>query len=492
MKLVILSDLHFAASDSLTDRHGQFADIFLIRLVRRINRFIQPDVTLVLGDILDNPTAPDAEERLRALRAILDKLKTPWIILPGNHDPAPDSFYRYMPDPRPWVEFQGVRFASFFDEDRPGFNGFRPPHEQARLAAARAGFDGQLVCLQHNSLHATGTLACPYNLTNAEVVLQDMQRQQVALSVSGHYHEGAMAVDSPVPTLIVPALCSPSLPFVVVELFEGRPPVVSRHTLSLPAAYRLIDYHVHTSLAYCNENMDCAKTVALARLFGLHGLAFAEHTAHLYFRRQNLRHNRYWTVDFETMRPSEIDDRADEYWRLVEPFRSNLVRAGLEADLMFVGHPFVRPSDWQKAEIRIGAVHQLPSLQLGNRAEQGKVADEYLALIQGLASSGIHILAHPFRVFRRGLRTEPPSRLFAPVCRLLKAYGIAAEINFHTNEPSPEFLAMCLREGVKLAFGSDAHNLCEVGDFQAALDLLAAAGIRGDPSEALWQDRIMP
>ena len=487
MKLALFSDLHFSATCPRSDRHGQFADIFLTRLVRRLNRFIRPDATLIMGDLLDDPNAPDAGERLQALRRILDTLTMPWLALPGNHDPAPERFYSCLPDPRPWVDISGVRLVPFFDEDRPGFNGFRPPHEQARLAAARANFGGPLVCLQHMSLHVPDRLDCPYNLTNAPEVLADMARHSVTLCVSGHHHEGALDLDAPVPLVILPALCKTPLSFLTVDINARHPPTVTRHSLSVPPEYRLVDYHVHSPLAYCSENMDCGKAVELAHLFGLGGMAFTEHTSHLYLRRTDLKFSLYQTVPFDAMPAEKIADRAGDYWHLIDPLRSDFVRTGLEADLMFDGRPFVRTSDWQKADIRIGAIHQLPSLTNQGVGNCEKIEDEYLAVVKGLAGSGMRILAHPFRIFRRGLKVEPPARLFEPVCRLLKAHGIAAEINFHANEPSAEFVALCLKEGVKLTLGSDSHNLCEVGDFQASLDLLSSLGVTGDPSDVLNQ-----
>jgi len=60
----------------------------------------------------------------------------------------------------------------------------------------------------------------------------------------------------------------------------------------------------------------------------------------------------------------------------------------------------------------------------------------------------------------------------APVVAVLKRYGIAVEINYHTNEPPAEFFRMCIENGIKLSLGSDAHNLYEVGEFYAHLKFL--------------------
>ena len=42
--------------------------------------------------------------------------------------------------------------------------------------------------------------------------------------------------------------------------------------------------------------------------------------------------------------------------------------------------------------------------------------------------------------------------------------------------PEPDFFRLCLENGVKLAFGSDTHNLYELGEFYANLKFLKEIG----------------
>ena len=78
-----------------------------------------------------------------------------------------------------------------------------------------------------------------------------------------------------------------------------------------------------------------------------------------------------------------------------------------------------------------------------------------------------------------------PASLFEPTVELLRENKVAAEINFHTNEPPPKFARLCLDRGVELSFGSDAHNLYEVGEFAPHLALLESCGFDGDLGEIL-------
>ena len=102
-----------------------------------------------------------------------------------------------------------------------------------------------------------------------------------------------------------------------------------------------------------------------------------------------------------------------------------------------------------------------------------------MGLLAKLLSHNVDAIAHPFRVFRRA-KLPTPENLLLPVADLFAKYKVAAEINYHTNEPSLPFIQACLERGVKFTLGSDAHNLYEVGEFDPHLKLLEEAGYDGD------------
>ena len=85
---------------------------------------------------------------------------------------------------------------------------------------------------------------------------------------------------------------------------------------------------------------------------------------------------------------------------------------------------------------------------------------------------------------------EPPERLFAPLARLLRENGVAAELNFHSNNTPPEgFIRLCIEQGVKLTFGSDAHFMYEIGEFASHIDHIRACGYDGDLKDILIDPR---
>jgi len=86
------TDVHYGTTSPIPRRRCEIADILLKRAVYRLNRLVRPDVTLILGDVIDDGSSPDAERSLLQLRSILDKLDSPYITIPGNHDIDPEKF----------------------------------------------------------------------------------------------------------------------------------------------------------------------------------------------------------------------------------------------------------------------------------------------------------------------------------------------------------------------------------------------------------------
>jgi len=483
MKIAVLSDTHVAKGRPLPERRSDIAHILLLRAVHRLNRFIRPDVTVVLGDIIDDPSSPDAPELLRQAKETLALLTMPAIVIPGNHDGDVAAFYDIFDRPPEFVDVKGVRFAPFTDVQEPGWMATRTEADLQRMARARAGWQGPIVTLQHVPIFPPGACDCPFNYTNADAVIDGMRRAGIGLAICGHYHAGIDAVRADgLTTVIAPAMCESPFSFLEADL-DGALVTVRRHHLRMPPELGLIDCHAHTQFAYCCENMEIRRAMALARDFGLAGIRFTEHSGQLYFEEKT-----YWRGDF--MReglayPHGRQMRFDQYLQAAHDAGVPADCIGTEAEADFSGRPVLRPEDRERVSFVIGGLHVLPGLMKPER-DPAVVAGEFMAATDRLVRSGIKVLAHPFRIFRRN-KLEAPARLFAPVARLLKENGVAAEINFHTNEPSPEFARLCIDVGVKLTFGSDAHNLCEIGEFAPHLDLLRRTGYDGDVGDVLMK-----
>ena len=476
IKIAVISDTHFSSTPGIAipSRKREFGDIFLNRAVHRINRFIKPDITLLLGDLVDDAQKQDLE----VVKKVTDGLQGARLVIPGNHDGSHTQFFDVFPKLPDYLDVAGYRFVPFCDEDAPGYNATRSGQDLERMKRVRQGYHGPIIAIQHVPLLSPGEHECPYNLTNAEIVLQIMKEAEIQWVIAGHYHSGFQLQNGLV-SVATPALCEKPFRFLEINI-NGQKTQIIEHQLSMPAELELNDFHIHSHFAYCNENMDFKKALELAQLFNLSRISFTEHSSHLYFTRENcggayLHKGLKGTKDLISSRISEYYDEAKE-------FVADNVLLGLEVDCDFNGRPVVFDEDRNKFDILLGAMHHLPPETI---KDVNLAAKAFLTIMEKFLGCGIQILAHPFRVFRRS-HLPTPEYLFHDVVRLLKKHNVAAELNFHTNEPPLKFVQMCLEEGVKLAFGSDAHNLYEVGELYPNLWLLQEAGYTGNLRDILY------
>jgi putative hydrolase len=170
-------------------------------------------------------------------------------------------------------------------------------------------------------------------------------------------------------------------------------------------------------------------------------------------------------------------NRAPEYRRTLLPLRSPFVRVGLEVELDADGEMTLHDEDREWPDLLLGAVHFLP--EDFTTLSAARLARLFMRTTEGLLAAGVDILAHPWRIFRWA-RQPLPADLFGDVAQTLAQTRTAVEINLHGNTPDLEFLAACLARGVKVALGSDAHWLSEVGALHPHLDLLRRAAGKND------------
>ena len=234
MKISVISDLHFDPLAIPDDSSGRTVatDELLQRAVYRINEVIRPDITLVLGDLLEHGEGPDAKEQLACLKTLIDLLESPVIVIPGNHDCAPEIFYTVFEEPPPIYDICDIRFLVFIDPEEPEYNARRTEHDLRRFAQARSDFKGPIVALQHVPVFLPGDSLCPFNYTNAEEIISEMSKYRVNLSISGHYHEGMEITTGGVFALTAPAMCDMPFRFLDVD-FDGNNIHVKTHELKM-------------------------------------------------------------------------------------------------------------------------------------------------------------------------------------------------------------------------------------------------------------------
>lgn len=219
MKVAVFADLHYSDQKNphLPCRRGEIALELLDSVVDSLNKEYLPDIAICAGDLVNDPERADL---LPDVAGRLERLNSPLIVIPGNHDPASAEFYRAVPRPPAYMDIGGIRFIPFTDDpEKPGWNAARTPEEIERMIRTASDFGGPSVSVQHVPLYRPGTSNVRYNYEYAAEIIDAMRDSGVKLTVSGHYHEGMDPVfDGNVTALAAPALCEEPFRFIVFEL----------------------------------------------------------------------------------------------------------------------------------------------------------------------------------------------------------------------------------------------------------------------------------
>jgi len=495
LTLLVFCDVHFMESDE-PDAEGLERNCLLgaelsARAIRDARRRGGFDALVLPGDFLQDGTKPGASLDLPTLAKTIraEAGEVPLIVAPGNHDGDPNRVLAAFGDHLGMHEVKGYRLYSFLDVWDENDVCRRPPGGmEAFRAEAACSPDKPLIVVQHNPLHPPIESDYPFTHADRDVLMRTYSELGVLLSLSGHAHWGQEPCEAGgVQYYTCPALaCSPFV-YALIEL-KGREVTVREHGLKLPDTPPLYDVHAHTHYAYCGRGMTPEGNLHRARLFGLGGICLTEHADQLYLTEQEYASGYVRRdPDFWRAPRSPQSERMPAFRKELQPLRSEFVGLGAEVELDGKGRPTLREEHRDGWDVLLGAVHWVP--EETERMGLEAVKERFMLDCRSLLEFGVEVLAHPFRFFRRsGL--EPPRDLYEPLAELLARYGVAAEVNFHTNEPDPEFFSLCLERGVKLALGSDAHHPSEVGDFHRHLHLLRQIAPAGDIERILFTPRL--
>jgi len=479
LSILVLADLHYLchAGDGCAEpgRLGQYGLEWTQRAIAEAWRVASPDVIVLLGDIVNDGAAAGAEQDLAVLAAAARAPGVPVIVVPGNHDGDVNKLLRGFGDRLGAHRLHGYVLYSFADEYEPDLTTTRPPDDIAEFLKNHSPSD-PLIALQHNPLYLDiPNPEWPFVPTNAADIIACYERVGAVLSLSGHYHQGRPPFTrNGITYLTAGALAEAPFSFYIITI-RGREVSVEHRHLQLPDNSGIFDMHVHTPFGYCAEDVQPDPCRERAELLGLAGITFVEHAGQLYLCPEAWENNAHLNDPGAIRKARQAGtDRMDAYRSTMARFRSDFVRVGLEVDCDRDGGLTLLEEDRDGWDILLGAVHHLPSHLPARTLAQER--SSFLHVVEWLLPQGLDVLAHPFRYFhRKGL--PRPVELYRPMAKLLAAHGVAAEINFHTNEPDPQFFAICAEEGVEIATGSDAHALKEVGDMYPHLRLLEEIGL---------------
>lgn len=466
MKILLIGDLHYR-SDGISlipERKTKYGIEFLKRIKKRIEDI---DIIIICGDILDDGENPKSENEYIEIKKILDSFEVKKILYVfGNHDKNSEKFYEIFGEDKYFV-FDNFLFYVFCDRYLENDLCIREEKEIENFKKlVKENKNKKVIVIQHNVVYPELETSYPYNINQAEKIHKLYRENNVFLSISGHYHKGIDLIEKDgVYYFTLPAICEEPFKFFILEL-KDKPEIKEE---SLKNSVELIDYHCHTEFGYCAEDVSMEKVIERCNLFGIKKVYFTEHAGQLY-----LSFDDYWNykffggIDILRKQREKGKDRIKDYVKKFKSLNTDIAGIGLEVEIDKNGNLTLLDEDRKFFEILIGAIHYIPEEYI---VSNDLLEKKFIWTIEKLVENKINILAHPFRFFvRRNI--ERPKHLYKKVAKILKEGNVKVELNFHTNNPEPEFFRICIEENVEIVFGSDSHNLLEVGDFSKHIEFM--------------------
>jgi histidinol phosphatase-like PHP family hydrolase/predicted MPP superfamily phosphohydrolase len=484
LTLLAIADLHYTGLSRKEAQpascRGELARVLLKKVFARLEyEDVKPDAVVMLGDLVEDGTDPNAELDLISIHGELLRSGIPFLALPGNHDGPADAFNARFATPPGLYKFGGYGLVVLNDSYADNHETSRSVESFAMLKQIRKDNpELPLIVLQHAPVYPPIDSHYPYRILNAAEIMDSFKKNGVVLSLSGHYHKGQKArLHEDVMYHTVPSLSEAPFRFSIIRIQNGKIEI-EEQSLEI-SGWTLMDCHCHTENAFCGTTVDTAPVIALSKAMGISTLCLTEHAFQLYFEKHDAMSFK-WQSNPDMVKTAWATPgrgRMAAYRAFADKLRSPFVKIGLELDLFGDGQLLLAPEDEKGWDILIGSIHMINGYTQGVTS-QTEAEKLFMRDLETLVGYNIQVLAHPFRFFtKRGLLR--PTRLYNTIADLLNDNGVAVEVNFHNHyRPDPEFIRICAEKKVPIALASDTHELSEAGEFWPHIQLLKDAGLQ--------------
>jgi len=162
------------------------------------------------------------------------------------------------------------------------------------------------------------------------------------------------------------------------------------------------------------------------------------------------------------------------------------VLSGIESKVLdFCGRLDATERMVQTVDLIVASVHRIPTFHdmsgdlVVEKVNQDRayVVDLYLRALSGIASNPeVDVAGHPFHLLKAMGVKKIGREYKIELAKLFSISEKAVEVNSFYHVPDLEFLKICVREGVRISIGSDAHTLEDVGNVKWSMRLLKEAG----------------
>ncbi|MEM3151260.1 MAG: hypothetical protein QXK15_01695 [Candidatus Bathyarchaeia archaeon] len=156
------------------------------------------------------------------------------------------------------------------------------------------------------------------------------------------------------------------------------------------------------------------------------------------------------------------------------------LKRGIEVDIFENGALSIKPSEKEMFEYVLAGLHRIygvslwddewPAWNLRHIAELIRVA-----LIKAIESKIVDVIVHPTwfpRKVKNKIETFISKDWIESIVSAAASNNVAIEISGAWQVPNEEFIKTCLKHGVKIAIGSDAHFKEEIGSLIYPIEIL--------------------
>ena len=200
MRIGFVTDVHFR--EAITGEPHPKREFWRMRatLEQCFQAYLDAGAELVIcaGDDIDAPEGhPQTEADLVAFRDLFTASGLPHIIIPGNHDPELETFYRVIPRPPRVLRLGDCEFITFYDDVVPPgqVRAVRPEHVLAELRDLLShnppGISHTFL-IQHYVIYPEYSgKGYPHTYQNDHAIREIIEQSpRRILSLSGHRHYG--------------------------------------------------------------------------------------------------------------------------------------------------------------------------------------------------------------------------------------------------------------------------------------------------------------
>ncbi len=248
----------------------------------------------------------------------------------------------------------------------------------------------------------------------------------------------------------------------------------------------LFDCHTHTEFSSCAEDVTLQRYVEIARTTD-QSFAITDHSAQIFYPPEN--RWGFWSDDAVALFEANIESggaRIRHYVETIREAQCGGMYVGTELDVLPDGRKVFPDDLLANLDVVAGAVHSMPTLRAERPVDE--VYAEFRFQVEALASHGMDLLVHPYRlVLAAGVPVS--DELIAWTVSCARDAGFALEINSHKQYPDADLrmVRLALEMGVTIAIGTDTHRTSEFGDFSYHRQILTEAQL---PEES-WSAHLL-